>query len=100
MKQHVVSANNLSYWDYYFGYGLIAAAICIIEAALLWAMGSIATTNAAVVRPLLAILALWNLAHAIVVLRYFRFPVPIAFDLIIALCLVWALLAAGQTART
>src|SRR2546427_9153063 len=40
-----------SYWDMYFGYGLEAAFICLVEAILFWQLATIAGTTPAIVRP-------------------------------------------------
>lgn len=94
MKTNRFFRGGLSYWDYYFGYGLIAAAICIVEAALFWQLSSGVASHAALVRPIVALFAVWNVVHAALLVRYFRFPLPIAFDLIIAALLAWICSAA------
>lgn len=91
MKANRFFAGGLGYWDYYFGYGLVAAAACLVEAALLWQIATIAATQPLLVRPMIAVFLLANLAHALLLARYFKFPLPIAFDLIIASALVLAL---------
>ena len=91
MKANRFFAGGLGYWDYYFGYGLVAAAACLVEAALLWQIATIAATQPLLVRPLIAVFVLANVAHALLLARYFKFPLPIAFDLIIATALVLAL---------
>src|SRR5690349_7029068 len=73
-----------SYWDMYFGYGLIAAGVCLVEAVLLWQLGRIAAVDARLIRPLLLVLFVANFAHVLLVGRYFMFLVPMAFDVIIA----------------
>jgi uncharacterized membrane protein len=50
------------------------------------------------VRPMIVVFALANVAHALLLVRYVKFPLPIAFDLIIALVLIGAL-ARGGTGR-
>lgn len=81
------------YWDLYFGYGLIAAAICLLEAVLLWQLSRIALVQPALARPIVVLLLVWNVGHALLVWRYFAFPIPVAFDLLVAVCLAWWLLA-------
>ena len=78
-----------SYWDMYFGYGLIAAGVCLIEAALLWQLAGIAAANSILIRPIIALLVLANIAHVILVGRYFMFVVPMVFDVLIAGLLLW-----------
>jgi hypothetical protein len=91
MKANRFFAGGLGYWDYYFGYGLVAAAACLVEAALLWQIATIAETQPVLVRPMIAVFVLANVAHALLLARYFKFPLPIAFDLIIASALLLAL---------
>jgi hypothetical protein len=82
-----------SYWDFYFGYGLEAASICIVEAVFFWQLAKIATTQPTLVRPIVALFIVANIGHALLTARYF-FYVPIAFDLLLAACLAWAFVAA------
>ena len=88
-------AGGLSYWDYYFGYGLVAASACLVEAGLLWQLGGIAQVRPSLARPMLRLIGAANIGHAILLLRYFRFPLPIAFDLIIAGVVTAAVIAAA-----
>lgn len=83
-----------SYWDFYFGYGLEAAFICLIEAVLLWQLATIAKTGAPMVRPIVALFCLANIGHAILTWKYF-FITPIVPDVVIAVCLAFAFVAAA-----
>jgi hypothetical protein len=83
-----------SYWDFYMGYGLEAAAVCLVEAILLAQLASIARLQPAVVRPVIALGVAANLGHAVLTARYFFYR-PIVFDLAIAAVLTWAFVAAG-----
>ncbi len=76
-----------------FGYGLIAAGICLFEAVLLWQLARIALLQPALAQPTVVLLVVWNAAHALLVWRYFAFPIPIAFDILVAVCLAWWLFA-------
>jgi len=96
MKANRFFSGGLGYWDYYFGYGLVAASACIVEAALLWQIAAIAETQPVLVRPMVGVFVLANLAHALLLARYFKLRLPIAFDLIIATLLVVALVAAAS----
>ena len=103
MRDNRFFAGGLGYWDYYFGYGLIAAAICLVEAVLFWQLADIAATRPILVRPMVALFIIWNLGHAALLTRYFKFPAPIVFDVIIAAVLVAAFIVAataGTAART
>ena len=90
------SGGSRSYWDLYFGYGLIAAAVCVVEAVLLWQLARIATVQPVLARPIVALFIAANVGHAALVWRYFAFPIPIAFDLLIAGCLSWALVSVAR----
>ena len=83
-----------SYWDFYFGYGLEAAFVCLIEAVLLWQLATIAKTDALVVRPIAALFFLANVGHAVLAWKYF-FITPIVPDVVIAVCLAFAFAAAA-----
>ena len=88
-----------TYWDMYLGYGLEAAAICLIEALLFWHLAGAVRRHAAVVRPIAGLFALANLLHIGMLARYFAFPLPIAFDLLIAAGLTAALYLTGLRAQ-
>ena len=84
-----------SYWDMYFGYGLEAAFICLVEAVLFWLLASVAGTAPAIVRPIVALFLVANVAHAILMTRYF-FLIPMVPDILIALLLAWTLVVSGR----
>jgi hypothetical protein len=86
------AGSTRSYWDFYVGYGLEAAAACLVEAVLFWQLARMAASQPALVRPTIALFVLVNIGHALLAARYF-FYVPIVFDLLIAACLGAALLA-------
>lgn len=77
-----------TYWDMYFGYGLEAAAICLVEAVLFWQLAGIAARDVALVRPIAGLFLVANVAHFAMLARYFAFPVPMAFDALIAMGLL------------
>src|SRR5438067_1711044 len=53
-----------SYWQMYFGYGLEAAGVCLVEAILLWQLAGIAAaTSLATVRPIMILCLVANIAH-------------------------------------
>lgn len=97
MKTHRFSfgGSMRSYWDMYFGYGLEAAFICLVEAVLFWQLASIAGPAPAVVRPIVALFLVANVAHAILVTRYF-FLIPLVPDVLISLLLAWIVLISGR----
>jgi len=79
-----------TYWDMYFGYGLEAAFVCLVEAALFWLVAATAAENRALVQSVTGLFAIANVAHIVMLVRYFAFPVPMVFDALIALGLVAA----------
>ena len=96
MKTNRFFAGDLGYWDFYFGYGVLAAAACLVEAALFWQLARVAQAQPLLVRPMVMLFAAANVCHAVLLTRYFKFPVPIAFDLVIAGTLLVAALVAAN----
>jgi hypothetical protein len=84
-----------SYWDMYFGYGVEAAAVCLVEAILFWQLAGVAVLSPAVLRPIIALFLVANVAHALLVARYF-FLVPLVPDVAIALVLAAALITSTR----
>ena len=99
MKANRFFAGGLGYWDFYFGYGLIAAGACVVEGLLLWQLGTFARAEPVRVRPMILVFLVANIGHAMLIARYFWFVVPAAFDLLIAVVLASSLLAAGRSMR-
>jgi hypothetical protein len=90
MKSHLFNLGGFklhSYWDLYFGYGLMAAFTVFIEAILFWLLSNIVKATPIVIRPTAALFILANIGHAILLWMYFSFLLPIAFDLIIIILL-------------
>ena len=83
-----------SYWDMYFGYGLEAAVVCLVEAILFWQLAAIASRDVSLVRPIALLFAMANLAHIGMLARYFAFPLPMVFDALIATGLIAAVFTA------
>jgi hypothetical protein len=78
-----------SYWDMYFGYGIFAAVFCLVEAVLFWQLAGAAAPTAAtipLVRSIVALFTIVNVAHIGLVARYFFF-VPAVPDALIAIAL-------------
>lgn len=78
-----------SYWDFYWGYGLLAILWGFVEVAFLWQMIIFAKTPSIEIKPLITILFLANIVHAILTLRYF-FLIPVIFDVLVAIFLALA----------
>ncbi len=83
-----------TYWDMYFGYWLEAAVVCLVEAVLFWLLAGAAQRDPVIVRSVAVLFAAANVAHLAMLVRYFAFPVPMAFDAIIAAGLVAAAVVA------
>jgi len=94
----VAASRTHSYWDFSFGYGLLAIVSGVVEVILLWQLASIAKRHSAEVRPAVALFIFANLTHAVLVWRYFSLIAPVVFDIIIAMLLVCAFLV-GQRKR-
>ncbi len=92
------SGFSRSYWDFYFGYGLLAILWGLVEIVLLWQLSALAANDSSAVRPTVALLLLANVAHAVLALCYF-FPAPVVGDVVVAVCLTWALVALRSHAR-
>ena len=90
MRSHAFkfASRPRTYWDMYFGYGLQAAFGCLVEAVLFWQLAGAPSGSAALVRSIVVLFALANVAHIIMLVRYFAFPLPIVFDALIATGLI------------
>src|SRR5215831_10759675 len=57
-----------TYWDFYVGFGLFVSVCLLLQAAVLWQLGSIAKENAIQVRPLVGTFVLAYVGCAVLVL--------------------------------
>jgi hypothetical protein len=98
MKNHafLFGGFSRSYWDMYFGYGLLAALVVLFEAMLFWLLAGLARDDPVRLRPVIGLFILYNLAHAALLAKYF-FALPIAADALVAATLFWAFVAAGRS---
>ncbi len=85
-----------SYWDFFFGYGLIVTLALLVEAILLWQLAMYAKANPGWVRPIAALLLFNFVAMSIVSWKYF-FIAPAVTEVLIAACIAIALLAPATT---
>ena len=90
MREHafMFAAAPRTYWDMYFGYGLEAAFVCLLEAVLFWMVAGAPAGSASLVRSIAVLFAVWNLAHFVMLMRYFAFPLPMVFDGLLAIGLI------------
>ena len=84
---------NRSYFDFYMGFGYSLSVAQVMLAILLWQLATLARTNAAGVRPMIAVMTLATLAGGVVAWR-FIFPVPALFSLALVASLAAAYVAA------
>ncbi len=84
-----------TYWGFYFGYGLMAAFFCLVEAVLFWQLARLARSDLSSARPIAGLFCLANVGFALIVWKFFFF-VPIVPDLAIALCLGLVFLGSGR----
>ena len=84
-----------SYWDFYFGFGLIISVMQLFQAVLLWQLGTLAKTDDARLRPIIAVFCLSLIVNAILSWTYF-FPIPVVMAVLIAICLALAFVSAKR----
>jgi hypothetical protein len=87
-----------SYWDFYRGLGLVVSVFLAMEAVVFWQLGSLAEADALRLRPVLATFSIGYLGAAVVSYRYF-FAGPVITELLIALCLGFAIASAKQVTK-
>lgn len=78
-----------TYLDFFMGFGWSLSVAMLMQSVLLWQMASMARTDAAAVRPLIAVVALATVAGGVIAWR-FIFPVPALFSAVLAACLAVA----------
>ncbi len=84
-----------SYWDFYFGFGLMASLTLLLLAVLLWQLAALLTTDPDKTRPLLAALFVMFIAMSAISWYYFFAP-PFVTEIIIAALIGIALLSTGK----
>lgn len=71
---------NRSYLDFFTGFGWSISVAMVMQTVLLWQMASLARTNPASVRPMIAAIALATAASGVIAWR-FIIPVPALFSI-------------------
>src|ERR1700681_1769248 len=94
-NRFVAMGASRTYWDYFFGYGLFVTVSFAVQAVVFWQLGELATTHAALTRPMVAAFFVAYLATSVVSGRYF-FSAPMVMELMIAACLGVAFVAARE----
>ena len=84
---------NRSYLDFFMGFGWSISVAMLLQTVLLWQIASLASTDAARVRPMIAAFALATLASGVIAWR-FIFPVPALFSAVLLIVLIAAYVAA------
>jgi len=87
-----------TFWEFHRGLGLSVTIFLTAEAIVFWQLGSLAKTDAARLRPILATFMVGYIAFAVDSYLYF-FLLPVFFELAIALCLGLAMVSAGKGAH-
>jgi hypothetical protein len=82
-----------SYLDFFMGFGWSISVAMLMQTVLLWQMASLAHTNAAQVRPMIAVITLATLASGVIAWRLI-FPIPALFSGVLLVVLVAAYVVA------
>jgi hypothetical protein len=96
MKSHGFNAEGFTrtYWDFYFGFGVIISGYLLVQAVVLWQLGSLARADALRVRPIVASFFVAFVVNAVLAWKYF-FVVPVVMAVAISVCLALAFVMAG-----
>ncbi len=84
---------NRSYLDFFMGFGWSLSVFMLMQTILLWQLASLARTDPARLRPMIAVIALATVASGVIAWR-FIFPLPAVFSGVLALALALAYVAA------
>ena len=97
MKSHSFEAEGFkgTYWELYFGFGLVISLYLLVQAVVLWQVASLAKTDAIRVRPIVVSFFVAFVINAALSWKYF-FVVPVVMAGLIAICLAIALVLAGR----
>jgi hypothetical protein len=98
MKGHSFEEQGFkgTYWDIYFGFGLVISIFLLLQAAVLWQVASLAKADATRVQPIVISFLLASIINAGLAWKYF-FIVPVIMAGLIVICLVLALVWAKRT---
>ncbi len=93
-----VQGSNRTYWDFYVGFGFFATVFLVFSAVLTWQLGGLPAGTLAHLRGTAWALVICFGAVATLSVRYF-FVIPIAFSIVIFLCLVAAAWLSAKQAK-
>jgi hypothetical protein len=98
MKSRAFNVDGFTrtYWDFYFGFGVIISVYVLTLALVLWQLGSLAQTDAVRVRPIIASIFVAFVVNAMLAWKYF-FTVPVVVTVAISVCLALAFVTAGRS---
>jgi hypothetical protein len=83
-----------TYWDFFFGFGLIITVSLLIQTILFWQLAGLAKTDAKRLRPIIAVFFLGHIGYAILAWRFFFAP-PLIGSVLTAIALGLAYVRAG-----
>ncbi len=92
-NQFLVFGLTRSYFDFFRGLGLAVTIVLTAEAIVFWQLGTLAKTDAARLRPILATFLVAYLVFAVNSYTYFFFG-PVIAEILIAACLGMAIVTA------
>jgi hypothetical protein len=90
-----VMGSMRTYWDFFYGYGWLLGLALLVEGILFWQMATIAKTNAAQLRPIIALFCVNFLVTTVIAWKYF-FIAPAVTEILIAAFLAAAFVAAAS----
>ena len=98
MKSHTFDMDGFrrTYWDLYFGFGLIVSVCLLLQAVVLWQLASLARTDSLRVRPIVASFFVAFVVNAVLSWKYF-FAIPAFMCAAISICLALAFVMAGRS---
>ncbi len=92
-NQFVALGVTRTFWEYYRGMGLGVSIFLTAESIVFWQLSILAKTAAPQLRPIFATFMVAYLVFALNSYRYF-FAAPVIVEILIALCFLWAIVAA------
>jgi hypothetical protein len=101
MKSHSFEAlgSTRTYWDYYFGFGVIISLYLLLQAVVLWQIAALAKHDAVRLRPIIASFFVAFCVNALLAFKFFFF-IPVVMSVVIAIVLALAFYAAGRRRGT
>src|ERR1043166_142387 len=79
-----VMGSTRTYWDFYFGFGIIISVYMLMQAVVLWQLASLSKTEPLRVRPVIAAFLAAFIANSFLAWRYI-FIIPLVLSLLISI---------------